>query len=136
MPKTIGYRLLRLGRVPQRWRGRLESEGIRVLDEGIRCAVTWRNYRAPGRYYGWRRSWGSGAVVLTQVRLFVSYYAWPMLNVALDEDRIAKIDVASPTPDALVLSFDAADLFDDRRGAITIRLRTEKAANLAAHLRG
>ena len=74
--------------------------------------------------------------MLTQARLFASYYGWPMLNAELGDDRIAKIDVASPAPDVLVLSFDAADLFDDRRGAITIRLRTENAATLAARLRG
>lgn len=74
--------------------------------------------------------------MLTQMRLFASYYRWSMLNVELGSDRIAKIDVASPAPDTLALSFDAADLFDDRRGAITIRLRTEKAATLVACLRG
>jgi hypothetical protein len=128
MPKTIGHRLFRLGCVPHRWRDRLEAEGIRILEEGIRCTVTWGNYRAPGRYHAWRRSWGSGAVALTQKRLFVSYYRWPMLNV--ETDRFARIEISSPASDALVLSFDVADLYADRRGRITIRLRVAEAARL------
>jgi len=135
MSKTIGHRLFRLGRVPQRWRRELAAEGIRVIDEGIRCTVTYRNYRAPGRYYGWRRSMGAGAIVLTDKRLMVFYYCWPVLKIELEDPRLVSIDLSMPSPDRIVLSWDASKLYADRSGRMTIGLRTAEAANLQAWLR-
>jgi hypothetical protein len=127
MKKTIGYRLLRLGRISPRWRDGLEAEGIRVLDEGIRCTITYRNYRAPGRYFAWRRSMGSGAIVLTHKRFLLFYYRWLVLDVELADPQLERIGISSSAPDALVLAFDASDLDRQRSGSITIRLRTSEA---------
>jgi len=60
--KTPRYRLFGRGRTPARWRERLDAEGIRVLEEGVRIRVTYRNDRAPGKRLGYRRSIGSGAI--------------------------------------------------------------------------
>ncbi len=130
MSKTIGYRLFRLGRIPSRWRRRLEAEGIRVLDEGIRYTITYRNYRAPGRYFAWRRSMGSGAIVLTRKRFLVFYYRWLVLDVELVDPRLERIAASSPAPDVLVLAFDVSDLYPNRSGNVTIRLRTSEASSI------
>jgi len=136
MAKTIGYRLLRLGRVSARWRERLEREGIRILDEGIRYTITYRSYRAPGRYYAWRRSMGSGAIVLTHRRFLLFYYRWPVLDVEFVEPRLTRIEASSPAPDVLVLAFEASDFDPRRRGKVTVRLRTAEAPAILDALSG
>ena len=136
MAKTIGHRLFRLGRIPLGWRERLEREGIRILDEGIRYRITYRSYRAPGRYYAWRRSMGSGAVVLTHRRLLLFYYRWPVLDVELAEPRLTRIGASSPAPDVLVLTFEASDFDPRRRGRVTVRLRTAETLELLTILGG
>ena len=53
MRKSLLYTLFRLGRVPREALSVLESEGIVVLEEGLRGSVTLRNFRAPGRYHSY-----------------------------------------------------------------------------------
>ncbi len=130
MAKTIGYRLFRLGRIPARWHDELNSEGIRILDEGIRQTITYRNYHAPGRYFAWRRSMGSGAIVVTEKQFLVFYYRWPVLDIGRDDPRIVQLDVSSPAPDMLVLSFEASDFDSRRRGSVTIRLRSAEVPSI------
>ena len=62
---TLLHRLFGAGRVPEDRLAAFQAEGIVLFDEGIGGALTLRNFRAPGRYSGWRRSWFMGSVVLT-----------------------------------------------------------------------
>jgi len=133
--RTIGHRLFKLGQIPKRRREALKAEGIRVLDEGIPVAITYRNYRAPGRFYAWRRSYGSGSVVVTGCRLFISYYRWPVFDLGLEDPRFGRIHLTSPTTDSLQISFEAADLFLDRTGSVAIRIRSDEAATVLSYLR-
>jgi len=132
MSSTIGHRLFGLGRIPRRLRDSLGVEGVRVLDEGIRVSVTYRNYRSPGKWFAWKRSTGSGAVVMTQRRLFVSFYRWPILDIERADSRLHRITMSVPATDVLELAFDAADLDSSRSGEVTIRLRTSQASTLRA----
>ena len=125
--RTIGYRLFGLGGVPRQRREALEAEGIRVRSEGIAVAITYRNYRAPGRFYAWRRSYGSGSVVVTERRLFVSYYRWPIFDLELDDPRIRRIEMQASAPDRLRLTFDAAEIDPNRSGRVSIQLRAPEA---------
>ena len=129
--KTIGHRLFRLGSVPSRRRGALEVEGIRLLEEGIRVTITYRDYRAPGKRFGWKRSVGSGAIVVTRTRLLVLYYRWPILDLPLGDVRLGALDIDASS-DRLSISFDAHDLDDARSGRVEIQLRSIRAADIVA----
>ena len=43
MSKTILYRWFGLGKIPERERMALESEGIVLAEEGVGCTVTMKN---------------------------------------------------------------------------------------------
>jgi len=128
--KTWSYWLLRRGRVPKRWLGTLEAEGISLRDEGIPVTVTFRNYREQGRHYRFKRMRGSGAIVLTRRRLAVFYARWALLNVRFDEDSWQLFDVTSPEPCVIYITLDVSALDDDRSGRLDIRLRTSAAGDL------
>jgi len=137
--KTIGYRLFRLGRVPRGVRPRLEAEGVRLLDEGIRVDLSLRGYRAPGRFFGYRRQLLSGSIVLTSARL-AGYVWWGTLfDVPLGDPRLAKLDLSIPRRSLLQVAFDAADFGERRSGRVLCRFRTETAeafvASIATNLR-
>ena len=80
MAKTILYRLFGVGKIPAQWRATIESEGIVLIDEGIRGTVTYRDFRSPGRRASWKKSAFSGAIALTRTRLLALQYASPAIN--------------------------------------------------------
>ena len=45
--KSILYRLFGFGKLPKKFAGTLETEGIVLIDVGIIGSVTMRNFRAP-----------------------------------------------------------------------------------------
>ncbi len=65
-----------------------------MLDEGISGSLTFRNFRAPGSFYGRRWSWFTGSLVLTRKR-FVAFTFFPRFNpiidVQLDDERLAHL---------------------------------------------
>ncbi len=133
--KTIGYRLFRWGRVPVCRREAYASEGLCVYDEGVPITVTYRNYRAPGKRFGYRRSSGSGAVVVTSVRLVVFYYRWPVLDVPRT-DTSSMLHVAASESGVLTIGFEAGALDPKRSGSVCVRLRTAHPASITAMVKG
>lgn len=95
MSKTLLYRIFGLGKIPKLMLPALKQEGIVLIDEGISEWITFRNFRAPRRYYGRKWSWFTGSLVLTGKRFaaFTFYpYFNPIINVQLDDERLKKLD--------------------------------------------
>jgi len=130
--RTLGYRLFRWGRVPPARRRRYEADGVYICDEGVHVTVTYRNYRAPGKRFTYRRSSGSGAVVLTSNRFAVFTYRWPVLDVSRSEPEMSALRISAPRPGTLTIAFEAGDVNPRCSGSVTVRLRTDRALELAA----
>src|SRR5437867_158901 len=81
--KTLLYRLFGVGKIPEPTAAALRREGLLLLEEGIPGSVTYRNFRAPGKYALWKRQWYTAAVILTEVRLLGLRYADPIIDVPL-----------------------------------------------------
>jgi len=88
MAKTLLYRLFGVGKIPEQFMTTLKSEGILAFDEGIKGSITYRDFRAPGKYSAWRRQWFTGSVVLTQVRLVSLLSLSRAIDVPLADERI------------------------------------------------
>src|SRR5712692_7658282 len=88
MAKSLLYRLFGVGKIPAPLMSQLQTEGIILLDEGVKGSVTYRNFRAPGRRDAWRRQWFTASIALTKLRLFALWYANPIINVPLKDERI------------------------------------------------
>jgi hypothetical protein len=93
--KTLLYRLFGLGKIPAQFMTTLKSEGILAVDEGIKGSVTYRDFRAPGKYSAWRRQWFTGCIVLTQVRLVSIQSLSQAIDVPLTDERIRSMRISA-----------------------------------------
>lgn len=74
MGKSILYKLFGLGRIPQKARPALEAEGVELVDEGISCWCTTRNFRSPRGRSVYRKEGFAGSLEISKQRvIFVTF---------------------------------------------------------------
>ncbi len=134
MAKTLLHRLFGVGRVPAAWIDVLVHENIVLQDEGVPGTVTYRNFRAPGRYSSWRKQWFTAALIVTRVRFVTLRGSKPLIDVPLTDQRIGRMGIT--VDGALGFAFEAGLFHADWSGSIEYRFRTERAAEIAAVLAG
>lgn len=132
--KTLLYKIFGIGKVGKPLFNELKSEGIIAFDEGIRSSITYKNFRAPGRYSNWKRRWFSGAVVLTKKRLVLQQFSKPVINLELTDERFQKIKVSLETEDSLVFEFEPNLFLENSTGQIEWRCRTPQARTIVEML--
>ena len=137
MGKTLLHRLFGLGKIPKHVLPDLEQEGIVLADEGIGGSITFKRFRAPGRYYGWKWSWFTGALVLTSTRFaaFTFYPHFnPIINVPLDDDRLGELRCSLKNETTLCVQFDPSVFHEGWSGSIECRFSTPQARSFLEHL--
>jgi hypothetical protein len=127
--ESLLYTLFRLGRLPKQALPALESEGIVLLEEGLRGSVTLRNYRAPGRFHGYKKSIFAGSLVLTEQRFAGFAFSKPVINIPLHDDRLHALEMSVPRDRILEIRFDPAVFDLQRSGSVECRFHTENALN-------
>jgi hypothetical protein len=127
MMKTIFYKLFGFGKIREPFLSQLKSEEIIASDEGIKSTLTYKNFRAPGRYSNWKRRWMSGAVALTKKRLVLQQYSQPVINLELTDVRFKKIKISLETADTLLFEFEPNLFLENSSGQIEWRCRTPHA---------
>ena len=95
MAKSFLYRLFGIGKIPKLLNDTLRIEGIVVADEGVPGSVTYRDFRAPGRYSSWRKQGFVGSVVITNSRLVALMYSSFAVNVPLTDERVRQLQISS-----------------------------------------
>ncbi len=130
MAKSLLYRLFKIGRVPKQAAEQIAQEGLILQQEGIGGSITFRNFRAPGKYFSWRRKWFLGSVVLTRERFRVFWFANRIISVPWDSDQLSALRCRLEGEDALIVGFDASTFNEDWSGEIEVRLSTSSAAEL------
>lgn len=133
MAKSLSYRLFGVGRIPPQVLPQLELEGIVVSDEGVKSSVTYRDFKAPGKCFGWKRQWFPASIILTRTRLLAFWFSNPIINVPLSDERLKSMRFAIEDNDMYV-SFDAGLFHSDWSGSLEYRLRTERAAQIIESL--
>ncbi len=131
---SLLYRLMGIGRVPPVVRETLEDEGFLVLDEGIAISVDYRNYRVPGKRVWRRRRGARGAVVVTRQRFIAFARFRKILNVGLDDPRLATLGLRLESPTILAVTVDPAAFHDDQAGEVIYRFHTAHAPEILAIL--
>ncbi len=127
MAKTLLYRLFGVGKIPAQVRATIESEGVVLIEEGIRGTVTYRDFRSPGRIASWKKSAFSGAIALTRTRLLAMQFSNPVINVPLDDDRLQQVQFSIEGEDRLLIAFNANLFHNDWSGTLEYRFRTPQA---------
>jgi hypothetical protein len=130
MAKSLFYRLFGLGKIPAPLMSELKSEGIVLIDEGVKGSVTYRNFSAPGRRSNWRRQWVTASIVLTNQRLVGLTYSSLAINVPLADDRIHAMNIHQEKGGALCVAFDVSLFHADWSGTIEYRFKTPEASRL------
>lgn len=122
--------LMGSGEFPAELRASLDAEGIMALDQGLPGSITYRHYRAPGRYSSYQKQAVTGAIAVTGQRLVVWAARSKQIDVPLIHPSRALIDVHAVTADRIGFSYDAAKFSDTRSGSVEIRLRTPNVTHI------
>ena len=96
---------------------------------GIPGSVTYRDFRAPGRYSSYRKQAFVGSVVVTNIRLVALMFSRFAVDVPFNDERIRGLQITRER-DRLVIAFDASLFHDDWSGTIEYRYQTSKAAEI------
>lgn len=120
----------RRGTLPAPLRAELEAEGLVLLEERIAGQVVYRRYVVPGQRAASGTQSTIAALALTPRRLIVR----GTQSVQLDAPP-GPVSAALEPPDRLLLSYQAADLYPTRSGAVELRLQTPRAAEIHARLK-
>src|SRR5207237_8746057 len=96
----------------------LKNEGVILLDEGVKGSVTYRNFRAPGKRFSWRRQAFTGSIALTKTRLLGLWSSNTIINVPLADERIRAMHYSLEGDDGLCVAFDASLFPADWSGRI------------------
>lgn len=134
MGTSLLYRLFKIGQIPKRMRAAIASEGIVLSDEGVNGSLTFRRFRAPGRRYWYRRTWFCGSVVLTRQRFLGSTFAKPVINLPLNDPRLAGLICSAEGEGTLKVVFAANDFQPDWSGTISCRFHTDRAGRFLQRL--
>src|SRR3954469_18787702 len=135
MAKSLFYRLFGVGKMPAQLAATLKSEGVILLDEGIKGSVTYLNFHAPGRHSDWRRVWFTASIALTQARLVGVQDSNTSINVPLTDERLRKMQFSVEEDGTLLVSFDPALFHTDWSGTMEYRFKTEQAQLFLNQLR-
>jgi hypothetical protein len=127
MKKTLLYRLFGIGKIPAAFDSLIQNEGSMLADEGFKGTVTYRNFRAPGRYSNWKRQWFTASIALTNTRLLAFQYSAPIIDVPFTDARFCQLNFSVENDGALLVAFDASLFHDDWSGTIEYRFFTPHA---------
>src|SRR3954465_4401988 len=117
---------VRVGRFPESYYELLNAEGIALLEEDVRLAIT----------YGRRRRLAMrGAIAITERRLAVWGSRGRQIDVPFADPKFAALEVSADLDDGLLLAFDASALDDKQSGRVEMRLRVADAERVAQTLR-
>ena len=134
MSKTCLYQLFKIGQIPKNYLSQIQREGVVLKDEGIGGSVTYRNFRAPGRYHGWKRSWFTGSIVLTREHFLAFKYSETIIGLAWNESHINQLNCSLDNENTLAVSFDASVFQNDCSGQITVRFSTLLAREILENI--
>lgn len=133
--KSWFYKIFGAGKIRETLLSELKDEEIIAFDEGIKSTLTYKNFRAPGRYSNWKRRWFAGAIILTDKRLVLQQYSQPVINILLKDERLQKIKVSLEEKDKLLFEFEPHLFLENSSGNIEWRCQTSHAKTIYNRLK-
>ena len=125
---SLLYRLFKIGALPTQVRPVLQSEGVRLLEEGIPVIVTYRNLRSPRRISSYKRMGRVGALALTHQRVLGTAFHQVILNLPWSEKRLQQVEWSLGGEGELWAAFEAGLFRPEWSGRIEIAFRCEQAS--------
>lgn len=129
--------LLGNGTLKPKLRDELESEGLVLLEEGLRGSVRYRHFKAPGRRHHGKVTGERIGLALSEERVVVYCRSGrvELIDSAFSNPRLQMVDVSLQGDDtiAIRIDYDRADV-PKVSGQITIVARTPNAASIVDQL--
>lgn len=135
MSKSIFYKLFGQDKVPPEAMSVIEHEGLIFMEEGLCGSITFKRFRAPGRYYSWKRNGFCGSIVLTEKHLLAFAYSKPTIGVAWEADEARKLKCFVQNGKKLCIEYEAGFFDPDSSGEVTVRYRTELVPRILTKLK-
>jgi len=127
MSQTFLYRLFGIGKVPKKVNEVLRLEGVILQEEGLSGSITYRNFKAPGKRFGYKKSWFSGSLTITEKRFVGLAFSRFLINIPLEEDKFSALDITVEGQSTLLIAFDPSVFDPQQSGQILCKFHTPKA---------
>jgi hypothetical protein len=126
-PTAIVFGNLVRGRFPESYYELLNAEGVALLEEDVRIAISYGRTR--------RRLAMRGAIAITERRLAIWGTRGKQIDVPFADPKYAQLEIAADLDDGLLIAFDASALDETQSGRVEMRLRVTDAERVAQTLR-
>ena len=127
MAKSFFYRLFGIGKISVDYMSELQTEGVILLDEGVKSSVTYLNFHRSGKSAAWERRWFTANIALTKTRLLALNGNNPVINVPLTDERIRQMHCLQEDAETLCIAFDAGLFQPQWSGTVEYRFHTPEA---------
>lgn len=114
MAKSFSYRLFGIGKIPGELVAMAQSEGVLLLEEGIRGSITYCSSHPLRDLFEQSYRAQTAAIVVTELRLLATMNSLPVLNVLFADERIRKLKFKVDGPEHLCISVDPGLFRGDR----------------------
>ncbi len=134
----LGKLLLGDGTLKPDLRAALESEGLVLVEEGLRGSLRYNHFRAPGRRFHGKVTPERIALGISNRRvvLYCRSGRAKLVDSEFDNPRLSIVDVSLQGDDEVAVHVDYDRANEPKvAGQITIRARTPNAARVVEHLR-
>jgi len=115
------------GRFPESYYELLNAEGVALLEEDVRIAISYGRTR--------RRLAMRGAIAITERRLAIWGTRGKQIDVPFADPKYGQLEIAADLDDGLLIAFDASALDETQSGRVEMRLRVTDAERVAQTLR-
>lgn len=120
------------GRLPPQVRVEPAAQDVLILEEGLKGSITYRNYRAPGRYAALDKSAIRAALAITADRVVIALSpTYKELDVPRSGPWTRVVAVRAERSDLVCFSWRVEAFHRDRSGTEEVRLRTPRAPRIA-----
>ncbi len=122
--------LANLHKLPEAQMAGYRAEGLVAIDNWIKAKLTYRNFKAPGKRFGYKTVWFRSIVVLTKERFFATVYGRLGIDVQFSDERFRTMKFSVEDDGRLLVAFDASLLQPDWSGQLEYRFTTAKATEI------
>src|SRR5438445_97430 len=127
MFKAIREWFANRNKLPAALMSELQSEGILLMREQTRAKLTYLNFKAPGKRFGYKTVWFKSTIVITNKRLLATAYLKMAINVPFSDERIRKMQFSIEDGSRLLVSFDASLFQPTWSGMLEYRINLDDA---------
>ncbi|MEO6656469.1 MAG: hypothetical protein ABIO36_10345 [Pyrinomonadaceae bacterium] len=127
MFKSIRAWFASFNKLPAALMAELQSEGIILMNEAIRGTITYRDFRAPGKRFLYKKSAFISTIAITKTRLLATSYSNVAINVPYSDGRFRSMQFSIEDGPKLGVAFDASLFQPKWSGSIEYRFKTPNA---------